>query len=1060
MERELEPPTVNVLYLFAGAKRRLAMSHFLRVFAKQHNFRLVIHEVDILRSRRHDLAKHENQQFWLDKLQKGTYQVLLCSPPCSTFTRAVWANHLGPRPIRSLVHPRGFKWLSFQKRKLAELGNCLADYSYKAMETILQQPDTVAVMEQPEDLGANKGGPWPGVRPASMWQFEQFDKLLLQDGVQTAAFYQADFGTKYAKPTRILFRLHCELSQKLYLGKPTFDQYGFYSGPLPPLKRNMQSLQRQSTDSGFRTSGTAAWPPGLCKWLSESCMQSLTNTGFGADSPVRKRRKLDCDDIKHKNPPTETGDDIKHKNPPTETVFEFPPPHPMVKADETDIFRPGDGPPRHCTMLSKTSPFHDGAGLLSPGRWNPENRIYPGKEFENLRSGLLDYALNHFGNQENLQHACLRLAVSKQNIFDESLVSALRKYVANWCVSHGSNEERNAESLLEIDEGQPFYLKLLKAVLKAAGDGDHNFLEQAREGLPVGVLNPLPRTPLMFEEQTEWRLEDDPLQQPLTQVDNYVSAELRADYVYEFFETEISEGLMGKMAEDDFFKTFGQHTAVAALAVLEEKNGKKRIIHDATHGVRVNHRIRCRDKQRMPGPKEKFYLLSRYKDANEVVFSVLADVSKAHRRFKHCKEEWGYISCKVRAADNVVYYNKVGTFGVASASYWWSRIFAAIVRAVHYLLGKDFPIDMLVYADDIECLGAGKAGRKGIVLAFLIMEIFATPFRWAKTRGGLQTDWIGLRTDYRRYMLGLSTVRAEWLTNWCRQVASEQLILPRTFAAGLGRLCFSANALIWQRPFLGPLFAWSSAVGHIHKEVRVPWAICFILLYLADRFEKGDRLMPPPLLRTELGLLFKTDARADEEEAWVGGWQPHPSGSLRKSKWFALQVTKDWAPWAFTKNNPQRMIASLELLGTVLGVIFFSKDWPRGASGSMMGQAITDNLGNSFVVAKQMTTKYPVTLLLMELTEWLKDLDMVLDLKWVPREQNGEADALSNMDVKDFDAQLRIDIQPEHIPWKIMNKLLKASEELYLTIVETKQDRSHSIEARPSHRKVKLLDDW
>jgi hypothetical protein len=368
-------------------------------------------------------------------------------------------------------------------------------------------------------------------------------------------------------------------------------------------------------------------------------------------------------------------------------------------------------------------------------------------------------------------------------------------------------------------------LRLLKAALKTAGDGDCEFLEQAREGLPVGVLRQLPRTPLMYEEQTSWRLEDDPLQQPLHLVDNYVSAELHADYVHEFFETEIKAGLMGKLPEKEFFETFGEHTAVAALAVLEEKNGKKRIIHDATHGVRVNHRIRCRDKQRMPGPKEKFYLLAKYRDNREVVFSVLADVSKAHRRFKRCKDEWGFISCKVKASDNEIYFNKVGTFGVASASYWWSRIFAAVVRAVHYLLGKNYPVDMLVYADDIECLGIGKEGRKGIVLAFLFMALFATPFKWEKTRGGLQTDWIGLRTDYRRYMLGLSTARAEWLTTWCRQVTEKQHVMPRAFAAGLGRLCFSANALIWERPFLGPLFAWSSAVSHINKEVKVPWAI-------------------------------------------------------------------------------------------------------------------------------------------------------------------------------------------------------------------------------------------
>jgi len=249
-------------------------------------------------------------------------------------------------------------------------------------------------------------------------------------------------------------------------------------------------------------------------------------------------------------------------------------------------------------------------------------------------------------------------------------------------------------------------------------------------------------------------------------------------------------------------------------------------------------------------------------------------------------------------------------------------------------------------------------------------------------------------------------------------------------------------------------------VAKLTSEVRVPWAVCFILLYLANRFEKGDRLMPPPSTRIDNGILFKTDARADEEEAWVGGWEPHQSGNLKKSRWFALQVTRDWAPWAFIKNNPQRLIASLELLGTLLGVIFFSDKWSNGSRGSVVGRAITDNLGNSFIVSKQMTTKFPVTLLLMEMTEWLRELDLVLDLQWVPREQNNEADALSNMDTKDFDENHRIDIVPGKIPWKILNELLVSSTELYNLVIESKQTKTPSTRALKKPKRIKLLDEW
>ena len=42
--------------------------------------------------------------------------------------------------------------------------------------------------------------------------------------------------------------------------------------------------------------------------------------------------------------------------------------------------------------------------------------------------------------------------------------------------------------------------------------------------------------------------------------------------------------------------------AVSSLAVLVEDNhqGKRRVIHDATHGTKVSNRIRCRDQVRVP----------------------------------------------------------------------------------------------------------------------------------------------------------------------------------------------------------------------------------------------------------------------------------------------------------------------------------------------------------------------------------------------------------------------------------------------------------------------------
>ena len=187
---------------------------------------------------------------------------------------------------------------------------------------------------------------------------------------------------------------------------------------------------------------------------------------------------------------------------------------------------------------------------------------------------------------------------------------------------------------------------------------------------------------------------------------NYSSVEEHADFARAKFEEDVSEGLMAKMSMGEFLERYGEHTAIAALAVIveDEELDKKRIINDATHGVRVNHRVKCRD------AREKKHLLREHEEEGETAFSVVGDIAKAHRRYKHSAKEHGYLACQVDTKEEVpgdpasqtVYVNLVGIFGLSCASYWWTRI--AACRLTYHLLGPDFPLDLLLYADDLEAM--------------------------------------------------------------------------------------------------------------------------------------------------------------------------------------------------------------------------------------------------------------------------------------------------------------------------------------------------------------------
>ena len=299
-------------------------------------------------------------------------------------------------------------------------------------------------------------------------------------------------------------------------------------------------------------------------------------------------------------------------------------------------------------------------------------------------------------------------------------------------------------------------------------------------------------------------------------------------------------------------------------------------------------------------------------------------------------------------------------------------------------------------------------------------------------------EWVGFETAYSSFKLGLSRRRAEWLTRWCMEVSASGRTTWSDFSCALGRLGFGANALSWERPFLGPMYSWSAATRGKHGSLTVPVMIRVILRWLAERFQEGGRLQEPMTLTGTPGkveLTFFSDAKAENGKAYVGGylWNGHEVLS-----WYAAEVLPSWAPWAFIKNDPQRTIASLELLGTLLCVkLWGSKMSGQSRSaGSITGA--TDNQGNTYAVTKLMSTKFPLPILLMELSETLRLGSVFLDLHWVPRERNQWADDLTNGEFKHFPMDRRQALDAHAIQWHVLGKLLEVAQAFHDEMVMEK----------------------
>ena len=93
--------------------------------------------------------------------------------------------------------------------------------------------------------------------------------------------------------------------------------------------------------------------------------------------------------------------------------------------------------------------------------------------------------------------------------------------------------------------------------------------------------------------------------------------------------------------------------------------------------------------------------------------------------------------CLLRAdsLSKVVWINKVGTFGVSSAPYWWSKLFALIGRFVGHVM-QTAAYWHLVYVDDLHGAFTGPLKFELLWVWLLAFEVIGTPFGYHKFKGG------------------------------------------------------------------------------------------------------------------------------------------------------------------------------------------------------------------------------------------------------------------------------------------------------------------------------------
>ena len=958
------------------------------------------------------------------------------------------------------------------------------------IQTVLDHPPRVFLLEHPENLGSVSSRPSPTVRPASIWELEEV-RSLCQSGVFTVAFYQCQFGARSRKPTRLLSNIPA-LRAIGYNQWPRLDKLGRYVGPLPPhcsCGFSHQGIIKRSASDAFATTQAAAYPEQMDLALAWALWDFLVSPSAPSSSPLggvpalqkeqqcqipapQEEKVPEAEEQEEKrsaeNPgiPREESREVRKEE--IEELIEG-----ARKKAEEELAKASAVPPLGSAPLKvyykgKVRNMVDGLGKCSLG-------VRPaGSRVKSLSRNGAALARGFWRHVEKLPEAMgekerrrllsrLALGQVEESPF-KGVIEKVRKDLDELVVRLGKDPTRRP-----TDRATAVGFRRAKAWAELLGDEDHQFLEGlVRRGVPLGVRGEIPLVPAVYDRKEKgeqepprdvWEEEAEP-SEPRT---NYRSAMDHLEKVKSIIQAEIEKGWIRRLPLEEAYQKFGRDVQIASLgAVPKDPSWEEvRVVHDGTHGLSVNSEIKQPNRMTFPQCDDleaAAEALKRVGPTERMLFAF--DIKAAHRLIPVQEEDWALQSFRLEDEKELL-VNMVGTFGVASAAFWWGRAAAVIFRTFHRSVPGHLLYYLLLFADDGLLMTAGPEYFKVVVALFLYLDVMEVPLSWRKTRGGFQAEWIGYTIDLRSWKVGVSEKKVRWLVEWAERTLKESHLLGREFRAGVGRLGFLAGVLVGARPLLAPLYAVASRVGG-SSYVELHLAVKIAIQFFADwvRAEPVRELRAPPRVA---GEVFRIDAAADQDGISIGGWEVYGGKRPEEARWFSVKVTRKVCAWLYLKGEPFRTIAAAELLAVTVAVVVFGKEagW-RGADGRFTISGFTDNSSNTFVVDKFLTTKFPVSLVLMELAYQLASLKANLSLQWIPREQNEEADDLSKERFDRFDPAKRIEVDLEEMGFKVIPRLAEVAGQLdeEIRMKKTSKKEGGATQKTPAEEKLRMTQPW
>ena len=220
------------------------------------------------------------------------------------------------------------------------------------------------------------------------------------------------------------------------------------------------------------------------------------------------------------------------------------------------------------------------------------------------------------------------------------------------------------------------------------------------------------------------------------------------------------------------------------------------------------------------------------------------------------------------------------------------------IRLLHYVGSVAFEVWRVAVADDFRCEVTGQRVSRGPS-----SPCGPPPCRASRSCGrrlwAARTSLVGYHIRLRERELGISASRTEWLVQRMESLVRNTVADMQAFSEGLGRAWLVFGALDFERPFLGPLYAFAAL--HPCDAIRPHPYVCPPHARLPRGAAPGGGTCTRAWSRGQCphaGTAGRHPRR--KGDLGVGRWllRPRPDGAINAQHlpWFAVRLTRTLAP--------------------------------------------------------------------------------------------------------------------------------------------------------------------